>query len=169
MPGFPPGSSGRAPRAPPEGLLLDIEALRRRLEEPPPAGAVGVQELETAASAASGSQDLPARPTDSFRNRTGEFLKSLTTAGDPRRAVHVFVPGAPAAERFAARAREAGARVRESEPAAGTATPEETPGALPAPPRVHVHAGRLSAGFELPDLRLQVISGAAMVAAPPRA
>ena len=154
--------------APPEGLLLDIEALRRRLEEPPPAGAVGVQELETAASAASGSQDLPARPTDSFRNRTGEFLKSLTTAGDPRRAVHVFVPGAPAAERFAARAREAGARVRESEPAAGTATPEETPGALPAPPRVHVHAGRLSAGFELPDLRLQVISGAAMVAAPPR-
>ena len=154
--------------APPEGLLLEIEALRRRLEEPPPAGAVGVQELETAASAASGSQDLPARPTDSFRNRTGEFLKSLTTAGDPRRAVHVFVPGAPAAERFAARAREAGARVRESEPAAGTAAPEETPGALPAPPRVHVHAGRLSAGFELPDLQLQVISGAAMVAAPPR-
>ena len=155
--------------APPESLLLEIETLRRRLEEPPPAGAVELQELETAASAATASQDLPARPTDSFRNRTGEFLRSLTTPGDPRRAVHVFVPGAPAAERFAARAREAGARVREPGPAAGTPIPEETPGALPAPPRVTVHAGRLSAGFELPELHLQVISGAAMVAAPPRA
>ena len=154
--------------APPGSLLLGIETLRRRLEEPPPSGAVELHELETAA-AATGSQDLPARPTDSFRNRTGEFLASLKTAGDPRRAVHVFVPGAPAAERFAARAREAGARVRESATAAGTSIPEEAPGALPAPPRVYVHAGRLSSGFELPDLRLQVISGGAMVAAPPRA
>ncbi len=150
--------------APPERLLTSIEALRQRLEEPPPAGAVELRELEAAGPAAAGSQDLPARPTDSFRDRTGEFLHSLQAAGDPRRTVHVFVPGAPAAERFASRAREAGARVGD----AGASLPEETPGALPAAPRVFVHAGRLSAGFELPELHLQVISGAAMVAAPPR-
>ena len=150
--------------APPERLLVSIEALRQRLDGPPPAGAVELRELEAAGPAAAGSQDLPARPTDSFRDRTGEFLHSLKAAGDPRRTVHVFVPGAPAAERFASRAREAGARVRDG----GVSMPEETPGALPAPPRVFVHAGRLSAGFELPELHLQVISGAAMVAAPPR-
>lgn len=152
--------------APPEALLTSIEALRGRLEEPPPAGAVELRELETAGPAAAGSQDLPARPTDSFRDRTGEFLHSLKAAGDPRRTVHVFVPGPPAAERFASRAREAGARVRDG--GNGVAIPEEPPGALPAPPRVFVHPGRLSAGFELLELHLQVISGAAMVAAPPR-
>ena len=150
--------------APPERLLVSIEALRQRLDGPPPAGAVALRELEAAGPAAAGSQDLPARPTDSFRDRTGEFLHSLKAAGDARRTVHVFVPGAPAAERFAARAREAGADVRDG----GAPMPDATPGALPAPPRVFVHAGRLSAGFELPELHLQVISGAAMVAAPPR-
>ena len=154
--------------APPERLLTPIEALRRRLEEPPPAGAVELRELEAAGPAAAGSQDLPARPTDSFRDRTGEFLQSLNAAGDPRRTVHVFVPGAPAAERFASRAREAGARVRDAGDGTRVSVPEETPGALPAPPSVFVHAGRLSAGFEIPELHLQVISGAAMVAAPPR-
>ena len=155
--------------APPEALLIGIEALRHRLEAPPPTGAVELRELETASSATTGTRDLPARPTDSFRNRTGEFLKELKAAGDPRRSVHVFVPGIAAAERFRSRAREAGARILESGTAAGISIPEETPDALPAPPRVFVHAGRLSAGFEVPDLHLQVISGAAMVAAPPRA
>ncbi len=154
--------------APPEALLTPIEALRQWLERPPPAGAVELRELEAAGPAAAGSQDLPARPTDSFRGRTGEFLRSLQAAGDPRRTVHVFVPGGPAAERFASRAREAGARVRNAGNGAGGSIPEETPGALPAPPQVFVHAGRLSAGFELPELHLQVISGAAMMAAPPR-
>ena len=154
--------------APPERLLTAIEALRRRLERPPPAGAVELRELEAAGPAAAGSRDLPARPTDSFRGRTGEFLQSLQAAGDRRRTVHVFVPGAPAAERFASRAREADARVHDAGNGAGVSMPEETPGALPASPRVFVHAGRLSAGFEFPELHLQVISGAAMVAAPPR-
>ena len=154
--------------APPEELVTPIEALRQRLERPPPAGAVELRELEAAGPSAAGSQDLPARPTDSFRGRTGEFLHSLKATGDPRRTVHVFVPGAPAAERFASRAREAGARVRDGGNGTGVSIREETPGALPAPPRVFVHAGRLSAGFELPELHVQVISGAAMVAAPPR-
>ena len=159
--------------AAPEALLIGMEALRRRLEQPPPSGAVELRELETAASGTGSSQDLPARPADSFRNRTGEFLNALKKAGDPRRTVHVFVPGTTAAKRFAAHAREAGARVipriLESGHTAEASTPEEAPGAVPAPPRVFVHAGRLSAGFEIPDLHVEVISGAAMVAAPPRA
>jgi transcription-repair coupling factor (superfamily II helicase) len=153
--------------APPELLLVGIETLRERLELPPPSGAIELRELETTHPGAAASQDLPARPADSFRNRTAEFLNTLKVAGDPRRTVHVFVPGAPAAGRFASRAREAGARVRDQE-AAGASAPPETPGAGPAPPQVFVHAGRLSAGFEFPDLHLEVISGAAMVAAPPR-
>ena len=153
--------------ASPERLLIGIETLRERLERPPPSGAIELRELETTLPGTTGTPDLPARPTDSFRNRTAEFLNTLKVAGDPRRTVHVFVPGAPAAERFASRAREAGARVRDRE-AAGPPAPRETPGADPAPPEVFVHAGRLSAGFEFPDLHLQVISGAAMVAAPPR-
>ncbi len=136
--------------APPEALLTPIEALRQWLERPPPAGAVELRELEAAGPAAAGSQDLPARPTDSFRGRTGEFLRSLQAAGDPRRTVHVFVPGGPAAERFASRAREAGARVRNAGNGAGGSIPEETPGALPAPPRVFekysgMWIGRISA------------------------
>ncbi len=155
--------------APPEALLIGLEDLRRRLEEPPPHGAVELRELETSAPDAADNRDLPARPTDSFRNRTGEFLEVLRQPGDPRRSVHVFVPGTGAAERFATRAREAGARIQDSGEAPGIPAPDATPGALPAAPRVFVHAGRLSAGFEVPDLHLQVISGAAMVAAPPRA
>ena len=159
-------SAARA-AAPPESLLVDLEDLRRRLDQPPPAGAIELAELETAGGDGATSRDLPARPADSYRNRTGEFLNALKRAGDPRRTVHVFVPGG-AAERFAVRARESGARVRDaSDQEPGPAAPG-TPGAGPAPPRVFVHAGRLSAGFEMPELHLEVISGAAMVAAPPR-
>ena len=155
--------------APPEALLIGMEALRHRLEQPPPSGAVELRELETASSATAGSQDLPARPADSFRNRTGDFLNALRKDGDPRRTVHVFVPGNAAAERVALRAGEAGARVVPGISEPRHTTGAATPGAVPAPPRVFVHAGRLSAGFEIPDLHLEVISGAALVAAPPRA
>ena len=151
--------------APPEALCLELDELLDRFDGRPPEGAVELRELETA-----GRRDLPARPADSFRNRIAEFLQTLTRPGDPGRAVHVFVPGAGAAARFRARAAEAGART----PAAGPGAPvppEVADGAASKkelPPRVFVHAGRLSRGFEMPSLGLEVISGAAMVAAPPR-
>ena len=158
--------------ASPENLLVSLEAFRERLERAPPAGAIELGELETAAPSGTGGadslRDLPARPADSFRNRTGEFLSSLKREGNPRRTVHVFVPGSAAAERFAARAREAGGRVREAGDSAPDSRVTGIPAGDPAPPRVYVHPGRLSAGFEMPGLHLEVISGAAMVAAPPR-
>ena len=160
-------SAARA-AAPPQSLLVNPESLRRRLEQAPPAGAVELTELEAAARESAGDRDLPARPADSFRNRTTEFLNSLRQAGDPRRTVHVFVPGAAAAARFAARAREAGARVRKAVAPEPAPAASGIPGGGPTPPRVFVHAARLSAGFEMPALGLEVISGAAMVAAPPR-
>ena len=112
--------------APPEALLIGMETFRDRLEQPPPLGAVELRELETVSSATAGSRDLPARPADSFRNRTGAFLKALRATGDPRRAVHVFVPGTAAAERFASRARDAGARVLESRATTGATTGAST-------------------------------------------
>ena len=155
--------------APPEALLVEMEALRNRLEQPPPAGAVELRELESATPAGSDGGDLPARPADSFRNRTGDFLTTLKRPGDPRRAVHVFVPGAAAAERFASRARANGARIVDAGDPGEGSFPGEASGTPPVSPRVFVHSGRLNTGFEMPDLHLEVISGAAMVAAPPRA
>lgn len=144
--------------APPEQLVVDPNGLRERLAGSPPVGSVELRELEA------GDGDLPARPADSFRNRVAAFLDALSRSGPPRRSVHVFVPGAGAANRFAARAAAAGARVSGSESSSGG----PTSGAAPRPPRVFVHTGRLSSGFEMPTLDLEVISGAAMVAAPPR-
>lgn len=145
--------------AAPQALTADPDAFRRRWSEPPPRGATGLGEL----AASGGGLDLPSRPAGSFRNRIPEFLDSLTRPGDARRAVHVFVPGDAAAGRFRTRAIEAGARV-----GAPGESPASDPAAGAAPPRVFVHPGRLSAGFEMPGLGLEVLSGAAMLATPPR-
>ncbi len=169
--GHPSGGSRGREAAEPEALLLGLDELLARLEPLPPVGALELRELETGARG-----DLPARPAGSFRNRIGEFLTTVTQPGKPNRAVHVFVPGAGAADRFGVRMREAGARVP-AEPPAGNASPAAAEAAVDTrvsapnlqPPRVFVHPTRLSGGFEMPELRLEVISGSAMVAAPPRA
>ncbi len=124
----------------PDDLLVPLEEIL-------PEDAVGLFELETPGRR---NEPLAARPAPSFENRLPAFLELVKAPGDPRRKVHIFVPGAGAARRFEARVRAA----------AGSGGP--------GAPRVFVHRGRLSAGFEMPALGLFVISGAAMVAAPPR-
>ena len=147
----------------PRDLMTDPERLVAALKAPPPSGAVELRELDAPSGPL--TANLPTRPASSFRNRLGAFLSALKKPGDPRRTVHVFIPGSRAARRLAARIRAEGARVMD-----GSAPPE----LCPAPPgsrirpRVFVHPGRLGQGFEIPGLGLLVISGTAMVAAPPR-
>ena len=65
--------------APPEALLVGMEALRNRLEEPPPAGAVQLRELESASPGGLPTGDLrgPPIPTGTGRET------SCRPCGDP--------------------------------------------------------------------------------------
>lgn len=158
--------------AAPDALLLPEGSLRERLEREPPTGAVRLTALETpgpvgppAEKPGAPPEELPARPVDSYLHRAAALFESLRQPAPPGSATHVFVPGAGAAARFATRAAEAGAAVVEdpTAPAVG-----RTEAAGESPPRVFVHPGRLSGGFEIPLLGLRVVSGAALMGAPPR-
>lgn len=157
--------------AAPDALLLPEGSLRERLEREPPTGAVRLTALETpgpvgppAEKPGAPPEELPARPVDSYLHRAAALFESLRQPAPPGSATHVFVPGAGAAARFATRAAEAGAAVVEDP----TAADGRTRGRGDAPPRVFVHPGRLSGGFEIPLLGLRVVSGAALMGAPPR-
>lgn len=161
--------------APPEALLLPEETLRDRLDREPPAGAVrlaGIETPETASPAEARPADplgeLPAREVDSYLHRAEELFETLRRPAPAGGAVQVFVPGEGAAARFAARAAEAGASVRDGTRAAGAGTRPLVESVESAPPPVFVHPGRLSGGFEIPLLGLRVVSGAALMGAPPR-
>ncbi len=135
--------------APPQALLADLGSLDRWLAEPPPRGPVSLGELEIP-----GGDDLPARPVESFTGRLPAFLDRLRKNGAAPRDIHIFAPGRTA-DSLRGKAREAGIGIG-GQSGAGNA------------PRVHIHEGRLSQGFEAPDLGLELVSGAALVAAPPR-
>lgn len=166
--------------APPEALLLPEESLWERLDREPPAGAVRLPGLETPespeeAKAADPLGELPAREVDSHLHRAAQLFETLRRPAPAGSAVLVFVPGEGAAARFAARAAEAGAAVRDGKQADGGASrpagrPGDRLGDRPgeSPPPVFVHPGRLSGGFEIPLLGLRVVSGAALMGAPPR-
>ncbi len=83
--------------------------------------------------------DLPARPAESFAGRLPAFLARLKETPTD---FHLFAPGRAAAT-LEAKVREAGLRV-------------------------FVHEGRFDEGFEIPSLGLEMLSGAVLVAAPPR-
>ncbi len=144
--------------AAPDALMTNPRDLLSALFRPPPRGAVALGELDAAgaASARPERSDLAARPTESFRNRVGAFVETLRAPGAAGRVVHVFVPGARAAARFTTHLREEGVRL-------GTSG-----GVGSGRARTFVHAARLSRSFEMSGLRLSLISGAAMTAAPPR-
>ena len=158
--------------APPDALLLPEETLHERLEREPPVGAVRLPGIETPeppapTKAADPLGELPAREVDSYLHRAAQLFETLRRPAPAGSAVQVFVPGEGAAARFAARAAEAGASVRDGPRAdAGGIRPTADSGES-APP-VFVHPGRLSGGFEIPLLGLRVVSGAALMGAPPR-
>ena len=166
-------SAGRrrpAGAAEPEQLLSDSEELLERLERPPPVGAVRLRAFDPPAAPRRAPEGaLPAagiasRPVESYARRPAELFESLTRPAPPGAAVHVFAPAEGAAARFRERAAQAGARVSD-----GAAETGGGGKGAEAPPRVFAHSGRLSAGFEMPGIALRVLSGAALLGAPPRA
>ena len=162
--------------APPDALLLPEESLWERLDRDPPAGAVRLPGIETPEPAsppearpADPLGELPAREVDSYLHRAEELFETLRRPAPAGSAVQVFVPGEGAAARFAARAAEAGASVRDPDRGTRpTVRSEESAASGNTPPPVFVHPGRLSGGFEIPLLGLRVVSGAALMGAPPR-
>ena len=148
---------------PPE-LLSDHDELLDGLERPPPLGAVRLRALDAPATArrapggALPAAEIASRPVESYARRPTALFDSLTRPVPRGAAVHVFAPGEGAAARFRERAAQAGARVS-----------DDGGGGAEAPPRVFAHSGRLSAGFEMPGIALRVVSGAALLGAPPRA
>ena len=155
---------------PPE-LLADHDELLERLERPPPAGAVRLRALDPPArtrrapEGALPAAEIASRPVESYARRPTALFDNLTRPAPPGAAVHVFAPGEGAAARFRERAAQAGARVSDDDGGVGVGVGV----GIEAPPRVFVHSGRLSAGFEMPGIALRVVSGAALLAAPPRA
>lgn len=168
-------SAGRrrpAGAAEPEQLLSDPEELLERLERPPPVGAARLRAFDPPAAprrepeGALPAAGIASRPVESYARRPAELFESLTRPAPPGAAVHVFAPAEGAAARFRERAAQAGARVSDGAGAAGTGGGGK---GAEAPPRVFAHSGRLSAGFEMPGIALRVLSGAALLGAPPRA
>ncbi len=141
------GTTGKT--ATPEALLLGLSSLDDFLANSPPDGPTLLRELE-----APGGGDLPSRPVESFRGRLPAFLDRLRAKRDAPWDIHVFAPGRTA-ESLSAKAQEAGIRISGS-------------GRAGHPPRVRIHEGRLSQGFEVPDSGLEFVSGAALVSVPPR-
>lgn len=155
--------------AEPEELLFGHDDLLERLEQPPPVGAVRLRALDPPAAprraprGALPAAEIASRPVESYARRPAALFESLARPAPPGAAVHVFAPGEGAAARFRERAAEAGARVSDDRGEGGGG------GGAEAPPRVFAHSGRLSAGFEMPGIGLRVVSGAALLGAPPRA
>lgn len=164
--------------AEPEELLADHEELLDRLDRPPPVGAVRLRALDPPGRPRRGpagalpADEIASRPAESYARRPTELFESLARPAPPGAAAHVFAPGEGAAARFRERAAEAGVRISgRAGGGAGPADPEPAGGAAgaEAPPRVFAHSGRLSAGFEMPGIALRVVSGAALLGAPPGA
>lgn len=155
--------------AAPEELLSDHEELLERLDRRPPVGAVRLRALDPPArprrapEGAFSAEEIASRPVESYARRPAELFEGLTRPAPAGAAVHVFAPGEGAAARFREGAAQAGARVSDDGSGGGAGIGVE------APPRVFTHSGRLSAGFEMPGIALRVVSGAALLGAPPRA